>query len=275
MKLTSKNVGIQEGIPEIIKMRNVICLEETYIAGLSKEYRARPHRHPLTEIYISCSGISSAQVNSEIVQGQIIVIGPEVLHTVKDVEKRGLLLLSDPLSEKGFSLKENVLGKREYRVFSQPDAAGYVSSLSDDASEKEVASAAGNVIRILQGAQAVRPFRDSVLEAIKQISEEEEDFTMESLAGKVHLSKSRLAHLFSEETGITLKSYLQYKRMEKAFRRMTEGQNITDAAPDTGFSGSSHIAVSSSKLTGMQLHKILGIQRKDSDFLKAARREKG
>ena len=40
---------------------------------------------------------------------------------------------------------------------------------------------------------------------------------------------------------------------------MLQGMNITDAAYDTGFSGSSHIAVSSIKLTGMQLRKMLNL----------------
>ena len=82
---------------------------------------------------------------------------------------------------------------------------------------------------------------------------------METLAKQVFLSKSRLAHIFSEQTGITLKEYLQYKRLENACRKMLQGMNITDAAYDTGFSGSSHIAVSSIKLTGMQLRKMLNL----------------
>ncbi len=82
---------------------------------------------------------------------------------------------------------------------------------------------------------------------------------MDALAGKVCLSKSRLAHVFSAQTGITLKEYLQYKRLENACRKMLKGTSITDAAYDTGFSGSSHIASSSIKLTGMQLRKMLNL----------------
>ena len=35
--------------------------------------------------------------------------------------------------------------------------------------------------------------------------------------------------------------------------------NITEAAYDTGFAGSSHIASSSIKLTGLQLRKLLNL----------------
>ena len=82
---------------------------------------------------------------------------------------------------------------------------------------------------------------------------------MDVLAEKVFLSKSRLAHVFSAQTGITLKEYLQYKRLESACRKVLRGANITEAAFDTGFAGSSHIALSSMKLTGMQLRKMLNL----------------
>ena len=39
----------------------------------------------------------------------------------------------------------------------------------------------------------------------------------------------------------------------------TFGAKITEAAFDTGFAGSSHIATSSMKLTGMQLRKMLNL----------------
>ena len=65
--------------------------------------------------------------------------------------------------------------------------------------------------------------------------------------------------VFSAQTGITLKEYLQYKRLESACRKMLGGMKITEAAYDTGFSGSSHIASSSIKLTGLQLKKLLNL----------------
>lgn len=91
------------------------------------------------------------------------------------------------------------------------------------------------------------------------MADENCDYDMDKLAEKVFLSKSRLAHVFSAQTGITLKGYLQYKRLESACRKMLRGANITEAAFDTGFAGSSHIATSSMKLTGMQLRKMLGL----------------
>ncbi len=80
------------------------------------------------------------------------------------------------------------------------------------------------------------------------MADENCDYDMDELSEKVFLSKSRLAHVFSAQTGITLKEYLQYKRLEIACRKMLRVANITEAAFDTGFAGSSHIAALKNRL---------------------------
>ena len=112
---------------------------------------------------------------------------------------------------------------------------------------------------MLRGEVVERPFDNSVLRVIDLMADEDCEYDMDALANRVFLSKSRLAHVFSQQTGITLKEYLQYKRLESACRKMLRGMNITEAAYDTGFSGSSHIANSSIKLTGLQLRKLLSL----------------
>ncbi len=134
-----------------------------------------------------------------------------------------------------------------------------ISVLKEDKTEQTVHMASETIIQRLSKNIVARPFSEAVMEAVSIILKEKESFDMEILANRIHLSKSRLAHLFSEETGITLKSYLQFKRIERAFRQMVDGETITEAAYNTGFSGSAHIAASSRKLTGMQLKSLLNL----------------
>ena len=125
--------------------------------------------------------------------------------------------------------------------------------------EEHLKSVSENLACTVQSSPIERPFDEPVLQAIHLLSDKDCEYEMETLAKQVFLSKSRLAHIFSEQTGITLKEYLQYKRLENACRKMLHGMNITEAAYDTGFSGSSHIAVFSINLTGMQLRKMLNL----------------
>ena len=239
---------------------NIIYVGESYIAGVSDTFGAKLHRHPLIELYVSFDGESHIITAQGGVQGGIIVIGPNADHAIADAGKPGIALFLDPLTETGYSLWRNTLGDHSIRTAAMTDvlrrelvelpAAITVSSLR---------YISDRLFEALRGDPVERPFDASVLKVIALMADENCDYDMDALAEKVFLSKSRLAHVFSAQTGITLKEYLQYKRLESACRKMLRGSNITDAAFDTGFSGSSHIAASSMKLTGMQLRKMLGL----------------
>jgi len=240
-------------------MNNVIYADQNYIAGLSEEFKAELHRHPVLEIYAACEGESHVRIKEEMIAGQIIMIAPDTLHAISDDGKRGIAIFVDPLSAIGYSIKEHHLHDKSYGIIECSALQEPILSLMQNDSPEAVQNVSGKIIEILKDETIHRCFDQPVLEAIELVSKENEDFTMTSLADRIFLSKSRLAHLFSEQTGITLKSYLQYKRLEKALRKMMSGSSITEAALDTGFAGSSHISVSGRKMTGMQIRKLLNI----------------
>ena len=239
---------------------NIIWIGENYIAGLSETFGARLHRHPVIEIYAACDGDSHVQTEHGMVQGEIIVIGPDTEHAIDDTGKMGLALFLDPLTEFGYSLRQHLLGLCPSCILSADGILkAQMRMLQSMPTEEHLKSVSENLACTVQSSPIERPFDEPVLQAIHLLSDKDCEYEMETLAKQVFLSKSRLAHIFSEQTGITLKEYLQYKRLENACRKMLQGMNITDAAYDTGFSGSSHIAVSSIKLTGMQLRKMLNL----------------
>ncbi len=241
-------------------MKNVISIDEIYIASLSDNFEAILHQHPIMEIYVALDGNGCVNVGGELLKGQVVVIGPGTIHAISDIGKRGLVIFINPLStDMGFSLKNSLLKDKAFTVINNVEITDIISALKEDESEQTVHLASEIIIQRLNKSSEVRPFSEAVMEAVSIIAQEKEAFGMETLANRIHLSKSRLAHLFSEETGITLKSYLQFKRIERAFRQMVAGETITEAAYDTGFSSSSHIAASSRKLTGMQLKALLNL----------------
>ena len=239
---------------------NMIYIGGNYIAGVSDTFGAKIHRHPLIEIYVSCDGKSHIITERGVEQGAIIVIGPNADHAIADTEKPGIALFLDPLTETGYSLWRNALDERLIRTAAMPDSLRkQLDEFPAAFSGSSLRCISDHLLETLQGDPVERPFDQSVLQTIALLADEDCDFDMAKLSGKVFLSKSRLAHVFSAQTGITLKEYLQYKRLESACRKMLRGANITEAAFATGFAGSSHIATSSMKLTGMQLRKMLGL----------------
>jgi len=93
------------------------------------------------------------------------------------------------------------------------------------------------------------------------------EHSVDIFAQQVHLSNSRLSHLFKESTGIPLSGYLVLHKLQKAIYLIFEGMSVTDAALTAGFDSPSHFAATSKRLLGMSAKDI----SKDSVFLKVSR----
>ena len=90
------------------------------------------------------------------------------------------------------------------------------------------------------------------------------DHSVDKFAEELCISTSRLSHLFSEQVGIPLKSYLTLHQLEKAYQDILNGNSITDAAMNAGFDSPSHFAATVKRLMGLPTRRAL----KDSRFLK-------
>ena len=94
-----------------------------------------------------------------------------------------------------------------------------------------------------------------VLEHIK-MQEEINQNTIHELLELVHLSQSRLSHLFKEQVGTPLSSYLAMMKLEKAYQYLFRGNNVTDAALMAGFDSASHFAATSKTMIGLSAKSI-------------------
>lgn len=65
--------------------------------------------------------------------------------------------------------------------------------------------------------------------------------TVEELAANVGISPDRLTHLFSEQLGVSLKSYILWAKMRRAALLFPEGGSLTDIAHRVGFADSAHL----------------------------------
>lgn len=240
-------------------MDNVACVCDRYIAGVSDSFGARPHSHPVLELYVSCEGASHVVVEGTEVEGDVVLIAPGVGHAISDTGRRGLAVFVDPLMPLGYGITRTYLDERPFATVDVDHASHDREILSGVPTEDAIRRFADLLIGAVGTWEGGRPFSRPVFDTIDYLQHPDAEFKMDVLASRACLSKSRLAHLFSAETGITLKEYLLYKRMEQACRVMTGGGSVTDAAAELGYSSPSHIATSSMRLTGMQLTRMLGL----------------
>jgi AraC-like DNA-binding protein len=75
--------------------------------------------------------------------------------------------------------------------------------------------------------------------------------SIEALAEKVHLSSSRLAHIFKSEVGVPVRRYVLWAKMRRALDLAIAGDSLTSAALSAGFADSAHLSRTVRSMTGI------------------------
>ena len=77
------------------------------------------------------------------------------------------------------------------------------------------------------------------------------------LKSKTNLSESRLSHIFKEEIGISIKKYLVWSRLKKAFQLVID-QNISmyEAALQSGFYDQAHLSKAFKQMLGLKPSEV-------------------
>lgn len=78
-----------------------------------------------------------------------------------------------------------------------------------------------------------------------------ESLNLKELSSNVFLSESRFQHLFKDNTGISLSKYLLWYKTISAVKRVFHGDNLTEAALNSGFSDSAHFTRTFKKIVGV------------------------
>ena len=76
--------------------------------------------------------------------------------------------------------------------------------------------------------------------------------SLESLAESVHLSATRFTHLFKDETGVPIRRYRQWLRFRQAIQQITNGETMTVAAMQAGFTDSAHFSRAFRSMFGLK-----------------------
>ena len=74
--------------------------------------------------------------------------------------------------------------------------------------------------------------------------------TLEDVAREAYLSPSRFRHLFVEQTGTVLRSYVLWRRFLLAWEVVTRGGTLSAAAHRAGFADAAHLTRTSHRMFG-------------------------
>lgn len=248
-------------------MNYIIKYGRNFMA-ISNRIEADCHKHWLLQMFLSSKKMLTIEVNGQLIPCSAILINMNILHTFNTEGEPHLTILVDPTTELGRRMR-GLLMDQPFYIF--PNKKNIVmqntfkNALEQKSHEAILSFAQSVIFQFASG--HMKNFDDRVMKVLNSFDDcmhEDEFHQIKNLSKKIGLSESRLAHLFKEETGIPLKSYIVLHKLQGAYESIFNGENITTAALSAGFDSPSHLAYTNKMMTGMSATNII----KDSEFLK-------
>jgi len=213
-------------------------------------------RHPGV-LLISLDGRPfGIQTEQQTVSGRAVLVAPQVKRLIKAEGRRFAALHVEPSHPLYRSLtvngSEQSLSKLSYAQFLQfvPELnACHRQSVSVDDAEGLFAVVLDALADTLEQPAA----RDDRIERVLDWLQTQSplDYEFDEVTAQAGLSAGRLSHLFTGEVGLSLRSFLLWRKTKEALGLMNTDMNLTDIAHASGFSDSAHFSRTFSNTLGV------------------------
>jgi len=184
------------------------------------------------------------------------LITPDAPHAFRAPGKVVANILFEPESAVGRTLLArcthpgiNMLDASYVAPLAAPIAAAYFGGADDD----ELRDLAQRTIAAAGGV-SLRPASvdHRIIQAIAEIRERiDEPIVLSALARRAGLSPGRFRHLFVAETGVSLRAFVLWERLNRALSIGFSGGSWTDAAHAANFADSAHLTRTCRRMFGL------------------------
>ncbi|MEM1134468.1 MAG: helix-turn-helix transcriptional regulator [Bacteroidota bacterium] len=204
------------------------------------------HAHPAYEIVIATDGnFSVLTSNSENINLSFAVIEANVRHKVLAYNCRLELLM---IEHNNLWIK-TILAKHNIDT----ESGIYVESTI------QKRSALFHYLQQNFCPDERRNYDDRIHKCLEFFESENVEYSLmvKELQNKVHLSESRLSHLFKDEIGVSLKKYLVWSRLKKTINSVLENQeNLFSASMRCGFYDQAHFSKTFKETLGISPSEV-------------------
>lgn len=227
-----------------------LFFEETYIIVVPSFKETLIHRHNMLHVFFGANKLSLI-AGGKSVSGNVIILENDVEHKAPDGEI-AFFLFVDPTSNFAEVLREKFLKGEKVCALNFSLPCFEKAFLTEDIIKNIVIDFAGNFefSKLNLDERVLQILKD--IDGFKHLGSRVTD-----LAEKYCYSESYLTHLFKNETGIALKSYLLMRQFEYVWHEIMKGRSLTDASMEAGFSSPSHFSDVCRKLTGISVTKAI------------------
>lgn len=214
------------------------------------------HRHHALQVSVGIGAPLDFECEGRSVSAAAIVTAPDIEHRLDSRGHEVAVLLLEP---EHFSARRIAAAWLDRKPF---------ALLPDHMTEKLRRVLAGDnpieafIGKLLPDEEPLPP-KDSRITALLSYLHDlpQKRVTVGALAKKAGLSESRLSHLFKQETGVAIRRYLLWLRLNDAMDRAMDGASLTEAAHGAGFSDSAHLTRTCREMFGINPFAVLSHSR--------------
>jgi AraC-like DNA-binding protein len=210
------------------------------------------HRHHNMHLVLAREGSVRARVGGEARESAGVLTGPDVPHAIDAIGRDVVLLFADAESVPGASLRASLPGPVAYIDEATRDAL--LGPLPPHPTSAALDAWMDGAVARLTGARwqrpRVHPAIRRVLSALRD-GPWPSDTSLEALSERAGLSPSRFMHVFTESTGIPLRPYLRWLRLQRAAGAIIAGVPLSAAAAAAGFADAAHMSRTFKQMFGI------------------------
>ena len=183
-----------------------------------------------------------------------VLTAPHQLHAIDSRGVEVLVVFLDPESEAGAAFRPAL--DRPVVILSAEERDALVRDVDPLAiirsGAEEWVRGAARTLRVPAPAsrRAIHP-RVKKLLAVLRKSGVDDNTSLGALASSVGLSPGRLMHVFTTSTGIPLRQYLAWLKLQRAAGAIINGNSLGNAAHAAGFSDAAHMSRTFKRMLGV------------------------
>ena len=216
------------------------------------------HSHHAVQLCLPLEGTAQFQTDEDgdwiTCEGALIT--PDAPHAFRAPGKVVANILFEPESSIGRTLMSrcthpgiNMLDAAYIAPLAAPIASAYFDGADDDElrdlAQRAISAAAGIALRPAAVDQRI-------VRAIAEIRERiDEPILLSGLARRAGLSPGRFRHLFVAETGVSLRAFVLWERLNRALSIGFSGGSWTEAAHAANFADSAHLSRTCRRMFGL------------------------
>lgn len=239
----------------------LLYLYDGMVVILRNNFYAQLHQHHAVQLVITLNKPFELLCNSRTAKYTGVIIPADLPHQIQPGEGHHITILLEPETSTArslgnkFQLNQAPIALPEDNT--QRFVDGFRRSLNEPLTHHQAMSLTRQLLTDLSGPLVLAPIDGRVKQAIEILRQHQKaDKFNSEIFDAIPLSKSRLAHLFVEQTGIPMRRYLLWVKIQSVVETILSGKTLTESAQMAGFSDLAHLSRTFKNMFGINLSRL-------------------